>query len=366
MGKMLALEAQKWDLQLWILDKSEDYPAASACSNFVKGDFTNFEDVYAFGKMVDILSIEIEHVNTEALLKLAQEGLTIHPNPEKLAIIQDKGLQKNFFVQKNLPTSKFSLWDSSEAIVRAVQSRQLRLPFVQKSRTSGYDGRGVEVIKTTDGLSRLLPGPSLTEDLVDIDKELAVIVSRNENGEVAAFPPVDMVFEPNANLVEFVRCPADISVNLAKDAVDLAIKTIEAFDISGLLAVEMFLTKNRQILINEVAPRPHNSGHLTLDNCYTSQFEQHLRAILNLSPGSTTIKSPAVMANILGAENFSGPAIYEGWEECLKLEGLKIHLYGKTITKPFRKMGHLTVLDRDVEMAMQKAIKAKQELRVIA
>jgi 5-(carboxyamino)imidazole ribonucleotide synthase len=366
LGKMLSLEAQKWDVNLWILDKSKDFPAASVCSKFVEGDFTNFDDVYQFGKQVDVLSIEIENVNIQALLQLQKEGLSIHPAPEKLAIIQDKGLQKQFYKQNKLPSPDFRLWNSSEDILQAIADKKLYLPFVQKTRKAGYDGRGVSVIAKEEDLNQLLPGASLTEELVEIDKELAVIVCRNERGETAVFPPVDMVFDPDANLVEFVRAPAAISSSLSKEAENLALSTMKSFGICGLLAVEMFLTKDGKLLINEVAPRPHNSGHHTLDNCYTSQFEQHLRALLGLSPGSTRFKMPAVMVNILGEPGYSGTAKYAGWEDCLAIEGVNIHLYGKKKTSPYRKMGHVTVVDQEVENALAKAKRVKQILKVIA
>ncbi|MDF1866998.1 MAG: 5-(carboxyamino)imidazole ribonucleotide synthase [Saprospiraceae bacterium] len=354
LGKMLCLAAQNWHLQTWILDTSSDFPAGQVCSHFIEGNFKDFDDVYNFGKQVDVLTIEIEHVNTEALLKLESEGVKVHPSPSALNIIKDKGLQKQFYADKGLPTSSFELYESGEAIKEALNNGTLEYPFVQKSRTAGYDGKGVAVILSEKDIEKILMTPSVIEPLVDIEKEIAVIVARNENGEMQTFPAVEMEFNPVANLVEFLVCPADIPYEVAQRAEILAKETIADFDICGLLAVELFWTKNGQILINEVAPRTHNSGHHTIDSCYTSQFQQQLRAILNLPLGSTKMKTPSVMVNLLGAEGYTGQAIYEGLDKCIATEGVKIHFYGKEITKPFRKMGHATILDEEIEKAKEK------------
>ncbi|MBK7408051.1 MAG: 5-(carboxyamino)imidazole ribonucleotide synthase [Saprospirales bacterium] len=366
LGKMLAQAASRWDLALWILDESRDFPAGNVCTNFVEGNFREYQDVLDFGRQVDVLTIEIESVNSEALFKLQEEGITIHPRPEALAIIQDKGLQKEFFKNHGLPTSPFTLWGSGEAIRQAVQDGELRLPFVQKARKGGYDGRGVAVIRTQADLEKLLPGPSVVEDLVDIDKELAVIAARNPGGQVESFPAVEMVFNPEANLVEWLLCPAQIDPAIEQRAEELARATIEAFQLSGLLAVELFLTPDGEVLVNEVAPRPHNSGHQTIEGCYTSQFEQHLRGILNLPLGSTRIKAPSVMVNLLGEPGYEGPVEYAGFEDCIAIEGVFPHIYGKAITKPYRKMGHVTVIDPDLEGAKEKARLVQQKLKVIA
>ncbi len=366
LGKMLALAAHNWDVTTWALDADKSFPAGPVCSHFVEGNFKNYDDVYRFGKQVDVLTIEIEHVNTDALLKLEAEGLKIHPSPAKLNIIKDKGLQKEFYQKNNLPTSAFQLYESGEAIRAAINDGTLHFPFVQKSRTAGYDGKGVAVIKSENDLHLLMPDASVVEDLVDIEKEIAVIVARNEQGEVSAFPPVEMEFNPVANLVEFLVCPAGLDKKTAKAAEALARDTIEAYGICGLLAVELFLTKDNQLLINEVAPRPHNSGHHTIDSCYTSQFEQHLRAILDLPLGSTNMKTASVMVNLLGEPGYTGPVEYAGFDDCVKMEGVKVHLYGKTVTKPYRKMGHITVLAQDLENAKTKARKVKETLKVIS
>lgn len=366
LGKMLGLAAANWDVKIWMLDKSKSFPGGNTCSHFVEGDFKNYDDVYNFGQQVDVLTIEIEHVNTDALLQLEKEGKTIHPSPSKLNIIKDKGLQKQFYYEHKLPTSPFRLFSGKEEILDAIEANKLRFPFVQKSRLAGYDGKGVAVIRSENDLSKILAAPSVLEPLVDIDKELAVVVARNERGEVQAFPPVEMEFHPTANLVEFLICPAQISEEISQKAIDVSMKVMETFGVCGLLAVELFLTKSGEILINEVAPRPHNSGHHTIDSCYTSQFQQHLRAIMNLPLGSTKMKTPSVMVNILGADNHTGHAYYDGLSEAMNIEGANLHLYGKELTKPFRKMGHATIVADSLEKAKSNARKLKEKLRVIS
>ncbi len=367
LGKMLALAAGNWHLPIFFLDESKDFPAGPYATGFTEGSFKNYDDVYRFGEEMDVLTIEIEHVNTDALLALEKEGKKIYPQPSKLNIIKDKGLQKQFYQERNLPTSRFRLFENGKDIAKSIENQELKFPFVQKSRTAGYDGRGVAIIRSEADLkTKLLPEASVVEDLVDIQKELAVIVARNERGDVAAFPAVEMEFNPEANLVEFLLCPAQIDPKIEQEAENLAKAVIEAFDLCGLLAVELFLTTDNQLLINEVAPRTHNSGHHTIDSCYTSQFEQHLRSILNLPLGSTKMKSPSVMVNLLGAEGFTGSVFYEGLAKCLEIEGVKPHIYGKSTTKPFRKMGHVTVLGKTVETARDKATQVQQLLRVIS
>ncbi len=363
LGKMLCIAAAPLDIPIYILDESSDFPAGKLCERFVEGNFNNFDDVYNFGNQVDVITIEIEHVNTEALLQLQAEGKIIHPAPEKLNIIKDKGLQKLLYVQHRLPTSNFAFFDTIQEIKEGLKSGAIRYPFVQKARTGGYDGKGVVVIKNSNELQNLLEGASIVEDCIDIKKEIAVIACRNAKGEVVTYPAVEMEFHPTANLVEFLSCPADISPLVEAEAEELAVRVIEAFDICGLLAVELFLTHDNQLLINEVAPRPHNSGHHTIDSAFTSQYQQHLRGVLNLPLGSTRNLSPAIMLNLLGEEGHTGDVHYEGLEEALAIEGVYVHLYGKKTTKPFRKMGHITILADSVAEAKKKAkkvnIKAK-------
>lgn len=364
LGKMVALAAGDWHFPIHFLDKKSDFPAGRFAAYFTEGDFKNYDDVYNFGKEMDVITIEIEHVNTEALLQLQKEGKTIHPAPEKLEIIKDKGKQKLFYFAEKLPTSPFSLLDGKDEVIAEINSGKLTFPFVQKTRGEGYDGKGVAVIRSENDIEKLLPGGCLIEELVDIEKELAVVVARNESGEIVAYPPVEMEFHPTANLVEFLLCPAQITEEQGKISTDLAKAVIEKLDICGLLAVELFLTKKGDILINEVAPRPHNSGHHTIDSCLTSQFEQHIRSVMDLPLGSTKMTSPSIMINLLGADGFTGSAYYEGFEDCLKIEGANLHFYGKEITKPFRKMGHATIVDSDIESARAKAKMIQNTLKI--
>lgn len=365
LGKMLGLAAANWHLPLYFLDDSSSFPAGGIAEAFVEGSFKNYEDVLAFGADKDVLSIEIEHVNTEALETLQAQGVTVHPHPEALNLIKDKGLQKLFYLEHHLPSAAFELFENEAAVRQAVQEGKWTFPFVQKSRTAGYDGKGVAIIRNEQDLAeKLLPGSCLLEVCIELQKELAVIVARNAAGEIAAFPTVEMDFNPDANLVEFLLCPARIDPAIEAAAVELAKRCIETFGICGLLAVELFLTPDNQLLINEVAPRPHNSGHHTIDSCYTSQFEQHLRGILNLPLGSTAMKCPSVMVNLLGADGYSGPTRYVGLADCLALPGVKLHFYGKSTTKPFRKMGHATVLAESIEEAVRVAKLVQEKLSI--
>lgn len=366
LGKMLALAAGNWHLPVYAMDRSRDFPAGPVVHQLVEGDFNDYDAVYQFGRQMDVLTIEIEHVHTGALRQLQKEGVTVHPAPEQLDIIKDKGRQKQFYEDQGLPTAPYRLWPNREALLKALDSGELTYPFVQKTRTAGYDGKGVAVIRSVDDREKILNGSCLTETLVDIEKELAVIVARNSSGEVRAFPTVEMAFHPMANLVEFLLCPAQVTESVAQQAEELAQRVIKAFDLCGLLAVELFLTKKGTLLINEVAPRPHNSGHHTIDSCYTSQFEQHLRAILNLPLGSTRLKAPVgVMVNLLGAAGHEGPARYAGLENCLAIEGVYLHLYGKKETRPFRKMGHATIIGHDIEATTERARTVMQHLQII-
>lgn len=366
LGKMLALAAGNWHLPIYALDEAQHFPAAPYCTGFVEGSFRRADDVYAFGKQVEVLTIEIEHVAVEALFQLEAEGVAVHPRPAALAIIKDKGLQKQFWQEHDLPSAPFRLYESGQALRQAIAEGREQFPMVQKARTEGYDGRGVAVLRSEADLPKMLETACVVEDLADIDKELAVIAARNMQGACAAFPAVEMTFHPEANLVEFLLCPARIPPEVAQAAETLALKAIQALDVCGLLAVEMFWTRSGELLINEVAPRPHNSGHHTIDSCYTSQFEQHLRGILGLPLGSTQMKTPSVMLNLLGEPGHNGPAYYQGLEACLALPGVKAHLYGKAETKPHRKMGHVTVLDTDLDTAVERARQVQRMLRVVA
>lgn len=367
LGKMMALAAGNWHLPLFFLDQNEDMPAARFGAGFTSGNFNSFEDVYNFGKSVDVLTIEIEHVNVEALKKLESEGIQVHPSPAALELIKDKGSQKTFYRVESLPTAPFRLYEDAGAIRTALGKGEIKLPFVQKSRSEGYDGKGVLVVRKEEDLEKLMNTPSVTEELVDIDKELAVIIARSPSGEIKAYPPVEMNFHPDANLVEFLLCPARISEAIEKEAVTLATKVAEAMRITGLLAVELFLDKSGKLLINEVAPRPHNSGHHTIESCPVSQFEQHLRAILNWPLGETALKVPAAaMINVLGAAEALGETHYEGLEAVMQVPGTSVHLYGKSTVKPYRKMGHITLTASDLETVIAHARSIEGKLKAVS
>lgn len=367
LGKMTALAAQNWNVPLRFLDVSNTFPAGKVCPFFEEGNFKDYDTVMDFGRGCDIVSIEIEAVNTDALKQLEKEGKIVHPNPRVLEVIKDKGLQKQFYTQQHIPTSDFVLVKNKEEAKEKLDNGKLSFPFVQKARVGGYDGKGVAVIKNeNDFNTKWLETASVIEDLVSIEKELAVIVARNEAGETAVYPTVEMLFSEEANLVEFLLSPASITVEQEAAAKALAVQVIEGFDVCGLLAVEMFLTPEGEILVNEVAPRPHNSGHHTIDACITSQYEQLIRAITNKPLGSTKMTSPAIMLNLLGEPGHTGKAYYEGMDKCLALEGVKIHIYGKEITKPYRKMGHVTIVEKDMDKLREKARFVQDKLKVIS
>lgn len=364
LGKMLAQAASPWDINLSILDPTAGAPAAHLCQRFVQGDFRDYDTVMDFGEHCDAITIEIEQVNVEALESLEAQGKHVSPPSKALRIIQDKGLQKKFYAEHELPTADFELYPDAQAVRAAVAAGVRTLPFVQKSRTDGYDGRGVFVVRDMSDLDNLLPGPCVAEDAVDMEMEIAVIAARNPAGEVRCFPAVEMAFHPTANLVEFLACPARIPDEATAEAECLAIQCIEAFELTGLLAVELFLDKGGRILINEVAPRPHNSGHHTIEACVTSQYQQHLRCALDLPLGSPELRSPGVMINLLGEPDASGPVVYKNADKVLATEGAFVHLYGKHETRPFRKMGHVTVIDEDLDEAIQKARTIQKEIKV--
>lgn len=367
LGKMLCQAAADWHLDVAVLDPTPDAPAARLCSEFVVGDFRDYDTVLVFGAKADLLTVEIEQVNVRALYELERMGKIVHPAPRALEVIQDKGRQKAFYAENDIPTAAFELFDGEEALLQAIRSGRWRLPLVQKTRTAGYDGRGVAVLRTPEDLeTKLLRGPCLAEEYVPLRAEVAVIAARNAADEVAVFPPVEMDFHPEANLVEMLFCPARLSPFEAAEAEALAERVIRAFDLCGLLAVEMFLTQEGRLLVNEVAPRPHNSGHHTIEAAATSQFQQHLRAITNLPLGDTTLRMPAAMLNVLGAPGHRGPVQYEGVEALLAEPGVYLHLYGKQTTAPFRKMGHITVTAPTLDEVLAKARRVRDRVRVIS
>ena len=362
LGRMLIQSAINYNLYVCCLDPDANAPCKAIAHEFIKGSITDYETVLNFGKDKDIITIEIENVNIEALKELEKQGKKVFPQPSVIEIIKDKGLQKMFYQRNDIPSSDFFLIENKTQIEKYASF----FPFFQKLRTGGYDGKGVVKLGHPNKIDQAFDEPSVLERLVDFDKEISVIVARNESGETKCFPAVECEFNPEANLVEFLFSPADIKKSVDKQATDIAIKIAEKLNIVGILAVELFVTKQGKVLVNEVAPRPHNSGHQTIEGNITSQFEQHLRAILNLPLGDTSIIKPAVMINILGEKNYEGAAKYEGLIDALKYKGVYVHLYGKTTTKPFRKMGHATIIDDDLELAKKKAIIVKDLIKVIA
>lgn len=362
LGRMMLQSAINYNLDISIIDPDPHAPCAHLVKDFTVGKLTDEEAIYQWGKNFDLITIEIENVSTAALKRLQAEGIQVFPQPEIIELIQDKRRQKTFYKANRIPTADFVLTENA-AEVRANADW---LPAVNKLGREGYDGRGVQVIRAEKDLDKAFDKPGLLEKLVDFDKELSVIVGRNASGEMKCFPVVQLEYHPEANLVEFLFAPAEISAAVEQAAYDLAQDVIEKLDMIGLLAVEMFLTKDGQLLVNEIAPRTHNSGHHTIEANRTSQFEQHLRAILDLPLGSTELTTPAAMVNLLGEDGFSGEARYEGLAECMALPGVYVHLYGKKLTKPFRKMGHVTITDGDLTALKAKTRKVKETLKVKA
>lgn len=362
LGRMLLQAAIDLNVYTLVLDPDPEAPCQALCHEFCVGSFADYDAVYAFGKKCDVVTIEIEHVNTAALRQLQQEGVKVYPEPRVIQIIQDKGLQKAFYRDHRIPTADFRLLPDQAALAQHHDF----LPAFQKLRTLGYDGRGVTRLTSPADFPQAFTAPSVLEKLVDFEKELAVIAARNAHGEVRCFPAVELVFHPEHHLVDYLFSPANISPALEQQVQALAEQVIGALNMVGLLAVEMFLTKDGQLLVNEVAPRPHNSGHHTMKANYTSQFEQHLRAILNLSLGDPHLHSAAVMLNLLGEPGFAGAARYEGLPEALALAGLSLHLYGKKYTRPARKMGHVTVVAPTVAEATRKADQIKERIKIKA
>jgi len=362
LGRMLIQSGIDHNLQISVLDPDKNAPCKNLVKKFVVGSLTDFDTVYDFGKNLDLITIEIENVNTEALRKLEKEGVKVYPQPDIIELIQDKGSQKMFYQRNNIPSADFFLVERRDQIAKYADF----FPFFQKLRKGGYDGKGVCKLAALNQIEKAFDQPSVLERLVDYEKELSVIVARSENGEISAFPVVECEFNSSANLVEFLFSPAEIKKSVEKEAVAIAKKVAEKLNIVGLLAVELFLTKDGKILVNEIAPRPHNSGHQTIEGNITSQFEQLWRAILNLPLGDTSICKASVMINLLGEFGFEGPAVYKGMEDVLKFSGVYVHLYGKYETKPFRKMGHATIVDNDLLKARKKALIVKELLKVIA
>jgi 5-(carboxyamino)imidazole ribonucleotide synthase len=361
LGRMLIQSAIDFNIHFSTVDPDADAPC-SKISGFTKGKLTDYDTIIHFGKDLDLITIEIENVNVAALKELVRQGKKVFPQPEIIELIQDKCTQKEFYRKNDIPTAEFILVQNKEEVKRHTSF----LPAVNKLGKEGYDGRGVQILRSEGDLDKAFDTPGLLEKWIDFEKEIAVIVARNEKGETASYPPVEMVFHPEANLVEYLFAPAQIHQSITDEADRIAKEIIQKLGMVGLLAVELFVTKEGKVLVNEIAPRPHNSGHQTIEANVTSQYEQHLRAILNLPLGDTSALNPSAMVNLLGEEGFSGEAKYQGMEEVLALPGVHLHLYGKRMTKPFRKMGHVTIVDTDIESIKKKANFVKQTLKVIA
>jgi 5-(carboxyamino)imidazole ribonucleotide synthase len=366
LGRMLLAETQKFDIYTCVLDASKDAPCASICNEFEQGDLMDYKTVYKFGKKVDLLTIEIENVNVDALESLEDEGLKVYPSSKTIRTIQNKAKQKLFYTDHSIPTAPYLRFAHTPEILTAIKRESLTFPFVWKKAQFGYDGMGVKIVRSFADLDELPNVECVVEEMISFKNELAVIVARNANGDLKTYPVVEMEFHPEANQVEYVICPARISLEIAKKAEFIALKVSQAFQHVGLLAVELFLTSNNEILVNEVAPRPHNSGHYSIEASFTNQFEQHLRAILNLPLGSTTSKLGGIMVNLVGEEDHTGEVIYKNMETIMKMEGVTPHIYGKKITKPFRKMGHVTIVNEDINKARQIAEKVKKTIKVIS
>jgi len=366
LGKMLLYTTRKFDIHTCVIDPNAEAPSKLACNEFFEGDLMDYDTVYNFGKKVDTLTFEIENVNIEALKALEKEGVNVYPSSKTLEKIQNKATQKLFYIDHNLPTARFQRFAYTEEIYTAIEHSSIGFPFVWKSAQFGYDGNGVKVVRSIEDLKNLPNVECIAEELVPFKSELAVIVARNIQGDIKAYPVVEMEFHPEANQVEYVLCPARISEEISKKAEHIALKASEAFEHVGLLAVELFLTQDDDILINEVAPRPHNSGHQTIEASYTSQFEQHLRAILGMPLGSTENKLSGVMVNLVGSEGHQGEVVYENIEKLMEMDGVTPHIYGKKETRPFRKMGHVTIVHPNIDYARAIAEEVKKSIKVIS
>ena len=366
LGKMLLYTTRKWDITTHVLDPSAVAPSRLACNHFVQGDFNDYQTVYDFGKNLDVLTIEIEHINTEALKQLEKEGVKTYPSAATLEIIQNKGVQKDFYVQHAIPTAAHQRFENLSLLEQAVATEKLSFPFVWKAAKMGYDGNGVKIIRSNADMDYLTDQECMVEALIPFTHELAVTVVRNPSGEVKTYPVVEMEFHPEANQVEYVLCPARVDDEIKEKATQIALKVSNALQHVGLLAVELFLTESGAIYVNEVAPRAHNSGHHTIETTLTDQFEQHIRAVLDLPLGSTDLAIAGVMVNLVGAEGYQGNVHYNNIEKALQIKGVTPHIYGKKETRPFRKMGHVTIVDQDINQARETAEKVKQLITVIS
>ena len=362
LGKMILDISNRWDLKVFVLDPNKDCPSSKLCSKFFKGDLMDYDTVVEFGKNVDLISIEIENVNVEALKFLESQGKKVYPQPGVIEIIQDKSKQKAFYTKNEIPTSPFKSCDGIEEVKTLIMKGDISFPFIWKASKMGYDGYGVNKISNNKDLEKLADCHCIIEDVISIKKELSVMVSSRESGEIVNYPSVEMEFNKTSNQLEYILSPAQISNELKIKAEKLAVIVAEKFKISGIIAVEMFLTADNELLVNEVAPRPHNSYHFSIEGSYTSQFEQFLRAILDLPLGSTNILMNSVMVNLVGEKDSKGVVVYKNFDQIIGIEGVNPHIYGKLETKPNRKMGHVTIINQDINAAKALAKKIKETI----
>ena len=363
LGKMTILEARKMDIHTTVLTEEYPSPASEISNDHIVGSLYDAEKIRELASRVDVITIEIEHINVEILKELEAEGKKVFPQSKVIELIQDKSKQKELLNKNKIPTSKWKM-TSKETIREDIE--EFGFPVVQKSCCGGYDGRGVFILKDKSDIEKMIEGESFLEAFVPCEKEIAVMVARNSNGEIKTYPVVEMVFDERTNICDTVIAPAMVDKEIARLAEKLAIECVEALDGIGIYGVEMFLTKDGKVLINEVAPRPHNSGHYTIEGCRTSQYEQFIRAISNYNLGNTEILAPSCMVNVLGEDGYKGTVKVEGINEMLKIDSAYLHLYGKKETKPFRKMGHITALSTTQEDALKKALDARNQLKIIA
>jgi 5-(carboxyamino)imidazole ribonucleotide synthase len=360
LGRMLLQQAPDYPIETFVLEATEDSPAAHLCHHFVKGNINDYETVLQFGRKVDVLTIEIEHVNVDALFQLEKEGVKIFPKPEVLQTIKDKGLQKQFYEKHNIPSPPFVLTENDKDILNHLDF----LPAAHKLRTGGYDGKGVQLILNESEAALAFNEPSVLEQLVIIEKEIAVIIARNETGETAIYPPTEMVFDSDLNLVDYLLSPAELNDQQTSEAQQLALQVCNAFNSPGIFAVEMFLDDEGKLWVNETAPRAHNSGHHSIEGNYCSQYDMQLRVLQNLPLGNSNAIQPSLMLNVLGEPGHSGKVKYVGLDAVMDLANVYIHLYGKTTTKPGRKMGHVTILGNSQRELMTKAEVVRNSLKV--
>lgn len=358
LGKIMSQKAKKMGFHVTILDPTFNCPAAQVSDKHIMGGFHDKAKLEQLVQETDVTTFELEHVETSILKELYDHGHNIYPSPYVIELIQNKYEQKKLLDEKGIPVPKYKSIETQEDLA------SFGFPVIQKAKKEGYDGKGVLMLKSADDIQNCIKTESFIEELVDIDKELAIIVARNVEGEIKCYPVVEMLFDDRTNICDIVMAPARISKEIEQKVVDISVKAIEILDGVGIFGVEFFLTKSGEVLVNEIAPRPHNSGHYTVEACATSQFEQIIRAVTNLPLGSTKLMSPAVMVNLLGEEGYEGEPVIEGIRDALRIPELSFHFYGKTYTKPFRKMGHITVLDDDIDEAFKKAMKAKTMLKV--